>query len=570
MGCDLAAAPPQPSHRPWAYSGPVDLLARPGEDLLSPLWQCRLVWAFLAIGILARCLRYALRFPPWEDECFLAVNFIDRGFLDLLKPLDCHQTAPVLFLWTELAITRLLGFTELTLRLVPLLASLAGLVLFWHIARRLLTGPALVVAVAFMAVAYPGIRYAAEAKQYATDFFMAAALIALAVEWWRQPHRTPWLWALAILAPVAVAMSYPCIFVAGGVGLFVALLVGAQRQWRCLWPLAAFAAAAAGVFVLLYLVAVGEQGAAEMTYMRGAWRRAFPPSPAEPLKLAQWLIVTHTGPLLAVPAGSDNGGSSLTFILCLAGLWALLRRRAWPMVVLAMAPPAFQLIAAALRRYPYGDHVKFSQPFLTMICVLAGLGTLQLLSPLARQPIARRVLIGALGLLALMGAGTMARDVASPYKTQSDLRARAFAQWFWFSGSARGQVLCADRDLGLNLTPDVSHELSWWAMYYCNERLYRPSGARREQPDPNRISEDSPLRVAVYRADLRAFRKLHFDDQALQTWLESMNEQYRLVSRESFPMFRKDRRDRKVIAEDYVDVYRFIPRTGDGDGRARP
>jgi hypothetical protein len=559
---ELALAAQDRSQAPRDYAWPAPLWAEGSDPSLSPLWQERLVWAFLVLGLLARVLRYVLRFPLWEDECFLCVNFMNRGFLDLLKPLDCHQTAPVLFLWTELAAARVLGFSDLTLRLVPFLASLAGLVLAVHVFRRLLRGTALVACVAFIAVAYPGIRHAAEAKQYGTDFFFATALIAVVLEWWRQPQRTAWLWALAALAPVAVGMSYPCIFIIAGAAVVVLAVLYRQRRWRCLLPLAVSCLAAAGVFVLLYFLSMRGQSQAEMTYMLGAWRRAFPPPIWQPLALAGWLLKIHAGAMLAIPVGADNGGSSLTLILCLVGLWVLISRRAWPLVLLVLVPPAVQLAAAAMKRYPYGDAVKFTQPYLMTVCLLAGLGVARLLSLFAARPrhSGRAVLI-VLGLLAALGIGTMARDVAMPYKTPSDQRARAFAQWFWFSGNVKGQLLCAEQDLHLNFTPQMFHELSWGAMYYCNEHLYRPGAHPRGLSDPASIGSDLPLRVAVFRPDERAHDKLHLDQAALNAWLEAMQQKYDLVLRESYPMFRKDKKDRKIIARDYVEVYRFEARS---------
>src|SRR5690606_20097126 len=107
------------------------------------------------------------------DECFLCVNFIDRSFAELLDPLTYHQVAPPLFLWVERASVLLLGYSEWSLRLVPFAASVASLFLFRRFAGRILGGPALLLAFAIFAVAYPGIRYAAEAKQYATDLLAA-------------------------------------------------------------------------------------------------------------------------------------------------------------------------------------------------------------------------------------------------------------------------------------------------------------------------------------------------------------------------------------------------------------
>jgi len=115
--------------------------------MLDPAAQARLVWACLAIAIAARSVRFLLKFPLWEDECFLAANFIDRGFGDLLAPLNYHQVAPLLFLGIELTCVKLFGFAEWPLRLYPFLCSIGSLLLFRRLAGRLLEGLPLVLAV---------------------------------------------------------------------------------------------------------------------------------------------------------------------------------------------------------------------------------------------------------------------------------------------------------------------------------------------------------------------------------------------------------------------------------------
>src|SRR6185436_4942727 len=49
-------------------------------------------WLFVALGIALRLIRYLLHFPLWGDETMAAANFLDRGYADLLKPLDYGQS----------------------------------------------------------------------------------------------------------------------------------------------------------------------------------------------------------------------------------------------------------------------------------------------------------------------------------------------------------------------------------------------------------------------------------------------------------------------------------------------
>src|SRR5262245_54564259 len=117
-------------------------LQSPEGDLpfLTPRRLEKWTLAFVILGLVARCVRYFMKFPLWEDECFLCTNLLDRGYGELTGALDYHQVAPVLFLWLQLTIVKLFGFAELPLRLVSFVAGIGSLLLFWRLARRCLTG----------------------------------------------------------------------------------------------------------------------------------------------------------------------------------------------------------------------------------------------------------------------------------------------------------------------------------------------------------------------------------------------------------------------------------------------
>ncbi len=89
--------------------------------------------AFVVFGCLLRIIRYAQNLPLWSDECFLAVNFIRRGYRELLRPLDNGQIAPPLYLWAERLVLDAAGFSEWSLRFFPLLCGLACVLLFWRL-----------------------------------------------------------------------------------------------------------------------------------------------------------------------------------------------------------------------------------------------------------------------------------------------------------------------------------------------------------------------------------------------------------------------------------------------------
>ena len=188
-------------------------------------WCRQACWGFVALGVVLRLSRYLLRFPLWGDECAMAANFLERSYLQLLQPLEYQQVAPPLFLWIELSLVKLLRFNEYSLRAFPFLCSMASLFLFRHVAARVARGLPLVLAVGVFSVAYYPLRHSAESKPYASDLFVALVILALAIEWWRRPEEHRWLWGLLVAAPVALALSHPAVFVAGGVSLALLPLV---------------------------------------------------------------------------------------------------------------------------------------------------------------------------------------------------------------------------------------------------------------------------------------------------------------------------------------------------------
>ena len=107
----------------------------------------------LIVGLAARLLRYALDFPIWGDEAMLAVNFAWLDYRQLTQGLHLTQVAPLLFVWGERTAYLWLGPDEYSLRLLPLLAGVGSLLLYWHLTRVLLPPLARLFAVGFMAAA---------------------------------------------------------------------------------------------------------------------------------------------------------------------------------------------------------------------------------------------------------------------------------------------------------------------------------------------------------------------------------------------------------------------------------
>jgi hypothetical protein len=413
-----------------------------------------------------RVVRYFLQFPIWGDEALLAINFARLDYGELAQRLENCQIAPILFLWGERAAYEWLGPSELAMRLLPFLAGMLSLVLYWRLTGLVLDPLPRVFAVGFLAVAIWPVSMSTLLKPYSCDLLMTLVLLVSATQWLRAPQQWRWLAALALLAPVCLLGSYPVAFVAGGVSL--TLLVPAWRQgWaaRC-WFGIYNLTMGAGFLVACWIgdrqLGTVTSGVDTATGMGAYWASSF--CPATLLAFPKWFLLQTTGQLTAYPVGAASGGSVLTATLSLMGSLCLVRRSQWTLLILCCAPLVLNLLAAAMHRYPYGGSCRLSQHLAAGICLLAGLGLANLIEKDWRCP-ARQLkwVVACTGLFVIVGLAGVLRDYLFPYRdagyvwmrdTMSEMRAliptgdpvvicggpqetEAVFVWYWLSQGGR-------------------------------------------------------------------------------------------------------------------------------------
>jgi 4-amino-4-deoxy-L-arabinose transferase-like glycosyltransferase len=378
----------------------------------------RLAVALVAVGLAWRFARYLRRFPVWGDEAMLLVNYFTRDYLDLLGPIDNCQVAPILFHWIERAAVQWLGTDEFVVRLPPFLACLGSLALFWRLARLTLPPLARTVAVGVLSVSIWPATLGALAKPYAGDLFFSLALLVPAVSWLRKPERIGWLAVLAGVAPVAMLASYPAVFVGGAVSLTLLPAIRRNTDRRAMKLFVLYNLLLIGTFAAHYVV-VGRahlaspvHGSTTAEGMHSYWAMGFPPS--QPLAFIKWFFLAHTGQIAAYPLGAASGGSITTVLLALVGAWHLYRSSQHRLLVLVASTFALGFLAALIRTYPYGASCRLAQYLAPFWCLLAGLGASILIQRQDHPSVRWKATLAVCGLLALIGAGGMARDFLRP------------------------------------------------------------------------------------------------------------------------------------------------------------
>lgn len=301
----------------------------------------------------------------WHDEIMLARNLQERGLLELIgRPLDYGQVAPAGWLTLQEAATTLLGVNELALRVVPWLVGLAGLLLFWRVARRFLSAPALLAGLVVFACGIGWIWYGASPKQYGADVTVTLLLLWLALRHRDEPGSLRVGLLAGLGGGLALLLSHPAVLVAFVVGC---VLLGAwwwDRPRAPVAPLAAMAggwAAGAGVNAMASLATL-DRGVG--SYMEAFHAEGFPPPVSEPAALLLWgprqvaSVMGHA--LFYEPPGPAGLLVGLILVLAAGGAFFLARHHPRRTLIMA-APLVAALLAAAAHLLPFrhrlGVHV---------------------------------------------------------------------------------------------------------------------------------------------------------------------------------------------------------------------
>jgi 4-amino-4-deoxy-L-arabinose transferase-like glycosyltransferase len=345
------------------------------------------------VGAAFRIGLYVADRSLWADEARLALSILHRTPRELLKPLEFEQVSPPGFLLLVKGAQQVFGNSELALRLAPLLAGLASLVLFVALARHCLKPAAALLACLLFAIAEPLVLYSTEVKPYSGDVAIALALCWLALAIGRPPLRLVNGAVLGVAGAVAVLFSFPAAFVLGGIGL--AFLVGAApgMRIRALPGLAVAAAIwAVGLWATLSLSPLS---AGENTRLLQYFTESLPGfPPAGILAGARWLA-GRIPRFFEFPGGLDHG---LSILCAVAGTVALARREPRLSIVWA-GTAALALLAACLRLYPFeGRLILFLVP---AVYLVVGEGVVQICSLLHYAPAGGTLVSGALVLLLL-------------------------------------------------------------------------------------------------------------------------------------------------------------------------
>jgi hypothetical protein len=348
----------------------------------SRIWQA-LVLLLIVLGIGMRLSRYAANQSLMCDEAALGVNIIGRSFAGLLQPLTYDQGAPVGFLLGVKLIASIFGYGEASLRLLPILAGMVSVPLFYLLAREVLSRWGAVIALALFAGCWQLVNYSHFMKQYSSDVAIAVALVLIALRW-----RSPL--AVGIAGAVAIWFSHPAAFVLAAIAATLLTEKLIERRYRELPPWFAVAAGWGICLLANYLAFLRH-----LTHNHGlvtGWQDWFLPLS---LVHAPGWFAEHALSLFRDLDGTPAARylAPVTALLAIVGAVRLFRERPRAAGFLVL-PLVLAVAASGVRAYPFGGRLCFF--LLPALILLAAAGIEETAKAAGRRQAAAVVLLAAL------------------------------------------------------------------------------------------------------------------------------------------------------------------------------
>ena len=340
------------------------------EKTARNLFFSLLPWGIIALGIALRLDQYLFNRSLWLDEAFIAVNFLDSSFLDLLQPpFDYSHSilTPLGFLLTSKLSINLFGNSDLVLRLFPFLSSVIALILFYKVACGYISKHAVPLALSFFALSSSLLYYSSEFKQYSTDVLVSVSLLYLYQYIKNNPLDRKRLIILALAGIAATLFSHPAAFVLAAIGGHLIISYALEKQWRQAFSVTGVSFIWFVSFLGFYLIAMG--GGVESSpigeYLVHLWQswNSFMPSPFS--EAGMWWLVKNFVHMFRYPAEFEV--AKITAALFIIGFLAMfLKQRA--KLLLLISPIIITLLISYFQQYPFhGRMILFLLPILYLI-----------------------------------------------------------------------------------------------------------------------------------------------------------------------------------------------------------
>ncbi len=343
------------------------------------IWRW-LPWIIIAFGLIIRFDLYFFNRSLWLDEAFIAVNFIDKSFWELLQPpLDYSHsilTPPGFLVMAKLSIT-LFGNSDFILRLFPFICGISSLFLFYYMAKAYISAAAIPLALFFFAISNSLIYYSSDFKQYSSDVTITIILFLLVAYIHTNALTSKRLSLLAMVGIVVVWFSHPSAFILASIGGYLIIFYGFKKQWLSMLSIIGISLTWLFSFIIMYLFTMsgGLETSGIGEYLLHLWVSwdSFMPSPFSEVGF-NWLL--HAYFRMFNYPGSLNMAQMVGIIFIIGCITMLITRKS--ALFLLILPIFITLAVSFYQKYPFnGRMILFLLPSFYLI-VAEGITQIQI------------------------------------------------------------------------------------------------------------------------------------------------------------------------------------------------
>jgi hypothetical protein len=176
-----------------------------------------LIKLLLLSGALLAFIQFFSGRSIWRDEAVLALNIINRSSVELLRPLDKLQVAPILYLQIQKLFSEVMPYSDLAFRIFPMLCFLLVLFFFYRILKLIFENKySLVFALSLFVFNTMVLRYSSEVKQYMCDLLVYCVIAFILIQNHRSGKLNTLLLAITGIFSISLSNVAPVILLTAG------------------------------------------------------------------------------------------------------------------------------------------------------------------------------------------------------------------------------------------------------------------------------------------------------------------------------------------------------------------
>lgn len=318
-------------------------------------WFGWVIGVMFVLGIILR-LNFFIHSNVFEDdECRLLLTILDKNLWSLFGPLGDAQSAPPLFLIPAKILLNLFGFKEQILKLIPFLASLGAVFMFFKLALKMFKHKIAVLASCFLFFFGRNIiEFSVVFKQYSTDILTAILCMYFLPEINFEKLTIKQIIILTVSLIILPFVSLPSTFFVGA--FFILNLIKNKNFKPFLYALPFLT-----IFVLYYFFNLLPSKSSLDMYFPNYWDKGFIGLSAKNLI---GVLCFHLKYLFY-----PNSYTLFTFALFLWGIYLFIKEKSsyGQFILISLA---LMILASVLGQYPLMGRVAlYSAPLFMLIVI---------------------------------------------------------------------------------------------------------------------------------------------------------------------------------------------------------